>query len=291
MPETISRLVSKSDAAKVLRKEAVEAKRLPDGFKKPEDGDWVCMSAEVPPEDESAGDVVRVAGISTDRHTDKSPIKLLGQHMRGTGDGSPAVIGRMEEFRLGKKSWKGKQVPALFGRFSWAKDGEGKVTELAAKYKALWDGGYLDSVSIGFRPTKSRALNAEKPWDGYEFLESELVELSIVTIPANPAATVLRHIADAFEEKSEKKDDPVQRSEHTVKFQMAIDEALVGALDRFEKRINALLDDIECSVVAKSDEAEQTGDHDAPRAPDESDKAHLSKLADALDRVLGRATK
>jgi hypothetical protein len=222
-------LVTKS-ADKVLRREMPdgEAKRLPDGFKKPEDGDWVCMSAEVPPEDEASGDVVRVSGLNTARHTDKSPIKLLGQHLRGTMDGSPAIIGRMEEFRLGKKSWKGK-------------------------HKGLWEGGYLDSVSIGFRPVKSRALNSEKPWDGYEFLESELVELSIVTIPANPAATALKAIADAF---------------HTKEVNHASDEQDKSAdtLAPHLTRLEALLDQMQDALaVAKSDDAEQTRDHGTPQ--------------------------
>jgi hypothetical protein len=257
MPELthLTGIVFKS-ADKVLHREMPEgeAKRLPDGFSKPEDGDWVCMSAEVPPEDEAGGDVVRVAGLSTVRHTAKSPIKLLGQHMRGTSDGSPAIIGRMEEFKLGKKSWKGKQIPAMFGRFSWAKDGEGKTTDLAAKYKSLWEGGYLDSVSIGFRPIKSRSLNAEKPWDGYEFIESELVELSVVTIPANPAATALKAIAEAFETK-EQKVQPPEGSAELKTFDPS--ETFAPTLKRFEK----LLDDMECSLaVAKPNEANQAGD-------------------------------
>jgi hypothetical protein len=252
MPE-LNTLVTKS--AKVIHREMPdgEAKRLPEGFDKPADGDWVCMSAEVPADDESAGDIVRVAGLNTNRHSSKSPIKLLGLHMRGTMDGAPAVIGRMEEFRLGKKSWKGKQVPAMFGRFSWAKDGDGKITELAAKYKGLWEGGYLDSVSIGFRPVKSRALNSEKPWDGYEFLESELVELSIVTIPANPAATALKAIADAF---------------HTKEVNHASDEQDKSAdtLAPHLTRLEALLDQMQDALaVAKSDDAEQTRDHGTPQ--------------------------
>lgn len=263
------------DAGKVLHRETPEgeAKKLPSGFDKPEDGDWVCMSAEIPPEDEAGNDVVRVSGLSTARHSAKSPIKLLGQHMRGTMDGSPAIIGRMEEFRLGKKAWKGKQVPAMFGRFSWAKDGEGKITELAGKYKGLWDGGYLDSVSIGFRPIKSRSLNAEKPWDGYEFLESELVELSIVTIPANPAATVLRHIADAFETK-DAPPTPINKSDADA------DEAFAPTT----KRLELLLDRLEDAIaVVKPKAAEPADDHSEPQAKPEIDpEAVLAYLRSRL---------
>lgn len=247
--------------AKVLHKEYL-VKGLPHGLKKPDDGDWVCMSAEIPAEDEAGNDVVRVAGISTARHTSRSPIKLLAQHARGYS-GEPTIIGRMEEYKLGTTTWKGKRVDAMFGRFSWAKDGEGTVTELAAKYKGLWDGGYLDSVSIGFRPIKSRALNAEKPWDGYEYLESELVELSIVTIPANPAATVLRAIADAFDDAPA---DKVGQQEIT-----SDKDGVVTLLKQIDKALTALslrVDDYVCEVeaLASKDEEQIKGRATTPPA-------------------------
>jgi HK97 family phage prohead protease len=48
----------------------------------------------------------------------------------------------------------------------------------------------VKGFSIGFRPLKFEALDAERPWDGYKFLEWEWLELSAVTVPANADATI-----------------------------------------------------------------------------------------------------
>lgn len=55
----------------------------------------------------------------------------------------------------------------------------------------LYKGGYLNAFSVGFSPIRServeRNINGRKIW-GRDFLEQELLEVSTVTIPSNPAA-------------------------------------------------------------------------------------------------------
>ena len=48
----------------------------------------------------------------------------------------------------------------------------------------------MKGFSIGFRPIKFEALDPERPWDGFKFLEWEWMELSAVTMPANADATI-----------------------------------------------------------------------------------------------------
>ena len=48
--------------------------------------------------------------------------------------------------------------------------------------------GFLTGVSVGFRPIK-HAWNSER--QGYDFLESELLEYSVVPVPANPEALLV----------------------------------------------------------------------------------------------------
>jgi HK97 family phage prohead protease len=48
----------------------------------------------------------------------------------------------------------------------------------------------VKGFSIGFRSLKHEPLDAERPWDGWKFLEWEWLELSAVTIPANADATI-----------------------------------------------------------------------------------------------------
>jgi hypothetical protein len=46
----------------------------------------------------------------------------------------------------------------------------------------------LRAVSVGFRPIKSEPRNPEKPFAGELFVRQELVETSVVAVPANPNA-------------------------------------------------------------------------------------------------------
>jgi HK97 family phage prohead protease len=47
--------------------------------------------------------------------------------------------------------------------------------------------GFLNATSVGFRPTRSRYNEARK---GIDYLEQELLEWSIVSVPANPEALI-----------------------------------------------------------------------------------------------------
>jgi HK97 family phage major capsid protein/HK97 family phage prohead protease len=54
--------------------------------------------------------------------------------------------------------------------------------------RAFIEAGVLRAVSVGFRPLKSEPIDAEKPWGAQKYLKSELVECSLVSIPANANA-------------------------------------------------------------------------------------------------------
>lgn len=74
---------------------------------------------------------------------------------------------------------------------------EGKlvaIAEFAAHQMAdtclqLIDGGFLRATSVGFRPTK--VAKADDRSDGYDFKEQELLEFSVVPVPANPEALIV----------------------------------------------------------------------------------------------------
>lgn len=53
--------------------------------------------------------------------------------------------------------------------------------------RALIDAGILRAVSVGFRPIESEPI-AESKYGGMRYLKSELVETSLVSVPANPNA-------------------------------------------------------------------------------------------------------
>lgn len=163
-------------------------RELPGGLTKSDNELWAIASLEKIDED---GDVIRVNGIDLSMHRPPTSfIKILASHLRRLPDGSPPVCGRVEEFN--RTSIGG--CPALTFRMTWATDGKGNVTELARKYKDLYDGGYLESFSVGASVIESRPLKG----GGNDFVKTILREISCVTIPANCDAVVMRHLRDAF---------------------------------------------------------------------------------------------
>jgi uncharacterized protein len=64
------------------------------------------------------------------------------------------------------------------------------------------EGGFLRAVSVGFTPTGpiNELVDSAGNWTGYEFTNQELLELSVVPVPANPQALAVAKslgIADA----------------------------------------------------------------------------------------------
>ena len=60
-------------------------------------------------------------------------------------------------------------------------------------YRALIEQGILRATSVGFMPTKAVVpiLDKDKRITGFEYNGQELLELSVVSVPANPAALAL----------------------------------------------------------------------------------------------------
>ena len=71
----------------------------------------------------------------------------------------------------------------------WRFQGE-DVTPLITAVKKSWERGFLNTVSIGFIPL-------ERSEDGKTITKAELLEFSIVPIPANPQALRLNGFTDA----------------------------------------------------------------------------------------------
>jgi len=71
--------------------------------------------------------------------------------------------------------------------------------EMAQEVKMDVEAGILSAVSVGFRPGRAVARRTYQPEDplyaedgGYVYFDCELLEVSIVAIPANPKAVAVR---------------------------------------------------------------------------------------------------
>ena len=99
---------------------------------------------------------------------------------------NPIALGfHRNDFIVGR--WKDVRVEGteLRGDLELAPEGTSpRIDEI----RRLVDAGILRAVSVGFRPLKHEPLDPEEPWNGARFLEQELVECSLVSVPANANA-------------------------------------------------------------------------------------------------------
>jgi HK97 family phage prohead protease len=121
-------------------------------------------------------DIVMGAGAQLSNYM-KNPVVLFGHNYREPG----AVVGRALEVT---------PIPGSGVKARWQFADE-SVSENAALVRRLWEGGYLNAISIGFQPQKwSKRVDDEGEELDFEFVfeEWELLEFSIVPVPSNQDA-------------------------------------------------------------------------------------------------------
>jgi hypothetical protein len=270
-----------------IRKTWTAPSVLPGDLPKAIDGAWVIATAEIPPEDERGGDIVRVAGMKVPQR-----FPLLAQHLHCAPDGSPTVIGSVVESRDALVPWNNKAVKAKLLRFVWAK------TPLADKYKALFP-EHINTVSIGAMVKDFKPLGPGA--EGFDYTETEIYELSVVTIPANPAATHLAAIKSALgdvldlasvETPDDDDADDTDPDEIVLSMLRDVRDGITEIQKTFDARIEQLttdfekrLDEFESNFVNRAFPEQPRDDREsAPtRKPAPSfDASEARKLLDAL---------
>jgi HK97 family phage prohead protease len=99
-----------------------------------------------------------------------------------------ALFGHSSSFPVG--TWTNIRVDGgkLIAKLNLAKRGtSARIDELIG----LVEQGILRAVSVGFRPIKSEPLNPDRPYGPQKYTKQELLETSLVSVPANPAALAL----------------------------------------------------------------------------------------------------
>jgi HK97 family phage major capsid protein/HK97 family phage prohead protease len=96
-----------------------------------------------------------------------------------------ALFGHSAGFPIG--TWSNIRVEGgkLMARLNLAAKGTSqRIDELIS----LVEQGILRAVSVGFRPLEAEPIDKEKPFGGQRYTKQELLETSLVSVPANPAA-------------------------------------------------------------------------------------------------------
>jgi HK97 family phage prohead protease len=126
------------------------------------------------------GDIIRASGWDLSNYMN-NPVLLFGH------DSSVVPIGKVPEI--------GIEGSRLVATAQFRPEGE---SEYADDVYTAVKGGFLNAVSVGFLPTKKPNYiwadddpNHEKWPTGYEFVGQELLELSVVPVPANAQALAL----------------------------------------------------------------------------------------------------
>ncbi len=133
-----------------------------------------------------------------------------------------ALFGHSSGFPIG--TWANLRIEGskLIGTLQLAARGtSARIDELIS----LVEQGVLRAVSVGFIPIKSEPINPDRPYGPQKYTRQELLETSLVSVPANPAALALAktlNISDetmslAFGEQAEvRRQDISQTGEHAT---------------------------------------------------------------------------
>lgn len=133
------------------------------------------------------------------RNYEKNPVVLFGHHYRAVGDQIPIV---------GRAAWVKHEGESLIAKTIFS-----DATQLARDAWALAQAGLMPATSIGFIPTGIELAALEDVKDlnpanrsDYDqkaqvfiFRKWELLEYSLVPIPANPNAVERRALSEALE--------------------------------------------------------------------------------------------
>lgn len=140
--------------------------------KQVEDETRTIRGVATSPSPDRMGDIVEPLGISF-----KAPMPLLWQHRHDKPVG---------QVWFDKPTKDGITFRAELAEIREPGALRDRIEEAWQSVKA----GLVRAVSIGFRPLDMEPIDKKDPWGGVRFLTSEVLELSLVTIPANADATI-----------------------------------------------------------------------------------------------------
>jgi hypothetical protein len=203
---------------KIVKTLTVATKGLPVELKQrhenSEDGFWLYASREVV---DSEGDIIRIDGMDLSKYHDPANgthLKILAQHLRVLPNGMSPVVAVVKDYVKTTVGYKGKLVKALALWCEWLKTEEGKLLPLSKHYREMVESGGIDSGSVGIIIDEYQKLEET---GGLDITKSSMFECSLVTIPANGSATMVRQkLADLGYELEDEQQEEEARDDTWV---------------------------------------------------------------------------
>src|SRR6266436_4639676 len=131
-----------------------------------------------------ATDAVGMEFILSDATPDRydDVIEPDGWDLKNFNKNPIALFNHNSDFPIGR--WESLRVKdgGLRGHLRMAPEG---TSDRHDEIRRLIDAGILKAVSVGFRPIES-ASREDSKYGGMRYIRSELVETSLVSVPANP---------------------------------------------------------------------------------------------------------
>lgn len=212
------------------------------------------------------GDIIMAAGWVLTNFK-KNPIALFGH-----SNGFP--IGNWTDIRVEGNKLVAKLKLASRGTSA-------RIDELIS----LVEQGILRAVSVGFMPIKSEPLNPERPYGPQRYTKQELLETSLVSVPANPSALALAKSLNissetmslAFGEHAEtRRKDVSKTGEHA-------DKPHATKAPPTMKTLSQRIEDAQTALVAKKDKLSELTGADTL---DEVAIGELNKQIDAEEKTV-----
>jgi HK97 family phage prohead protease len=115
-------------------------------------------------------------------------IDQKGWSLKAFKENPVALFGHQHDFPIGV--WKNARVVGnkLIARLEMAEKG---TSDRIDEIRALIEQRVLKAVSVGFRVLDYEPMDEKDPWGAWLIKKAELLETSIVTVPANPDALSL----------------------------------------------------------------------------------------------------
>ena len=220
------------------------------------------ITAEIPDAD---GDIVVVDGITWGRYNEANPLPVLSSHLRKLPDGKPPQVGFSPRLIKTKTVIDGEAVPVVVMEWQWLD------TELAKEWQEVATKTGRLSFSIGAIVHAGEPIENDGMIEGFRFTSTELTEVSVVTIPANPTALSIKTATETTEVKEEQINNQFDKINELLS-------KLASSCDALEARLDEIATaDQTVTTPIEIDEANGT--------KAQSDNDHSEKLQQILDKI------